>query len=64
MQQQNLPSTCAHQEHTTMLLVGLGLGRLLKEKQFTFLGGSALPPLYRHFKIVWLTKNNSIENKL
>lgn len=36
----------------TMLLVDLGLGRLLKEKQFIFLGGSASPPhpfLYRHF---------------
>lgn len=42
---------CTKSTQPAMPFVDLGLGRLLKEKQFIFLGDSALPQplLYHHF---------------
>ena len=46
---------------TVTPLVGLWLGRLSKENSYSSV---VLPSSIIILKIVWLTKNNSIENKL
>lgn len=49
-----------------VLLVDLGLSVLVERETIHLLLWFGHPPylLYLHFKIVWLTKNNSMENKL